>query len=213
MKKTFLALLIFAAFNSIEAQWNFNASMGLDFKSTPSLRDYINSGFSNPASLFASFKSAINFTGEADYTIKNNFQIGLEYSYQMDSYNTPLGSGGVYEVSYDNHRPTILAYYVIPGAGYQFKFGGGIGFRYASLNERIASNVNHTFSGFGFLLRALGNTMLGKNFYALVGADLRYDLLNQNANSNNMMVNKANGENINLNSISVGILLGVTFTF
>lgn len=213
MKRVFVFLLIFAAFGKLDAQWNFNASMGLDFKSTSSLRDYVNSGFSNPGDQFPSFKSAVNFSGEANYALKSNFQIGLEYCYQTDSYNAPLGTGGVYEVSYNNHRPTVLAYYVIPGEGYQFKFGGGIGYRYASLNERIISNVNHTFSGFGFLLRALGNTMLGKNFYALVGADLRYDVLAQSTGSSNMMVNKTNGENVNLNSISVGILLGVTFTF
>ncbi|MEW5843307.1 MAG: hypothetical protein AB1775_08595 [Bacteroidota bacterium] len=211
MKKIFFLFLILLSFKSLEAQWELNASMGMDFKSVPSLRDYINSGFSNPGDQFASFKSAVNFSGEADYGLKPNFQIGFEYSYQIDSYNTPLGSGGVYELSYSNHRPTVMAYYVIPGPGYQFKFGGGAGYRYASLNERIVSSTNHSFSGFGLVLRALGNTMLGKNFYALVGFDLRYDVLSQNSNSN-MIINRTNGENVNLNSVSVGVLLGITFT-
>lgn len=211
MKRIFFLFLILLSFKSLDAQWDFNASMGMDFKSVPSLRDYINSGFSNPGNQFASFKSTVNFSGEADYRLKPNFQIGFEYSYQTDSYNTPHGSGGVYELSYSNHRPTVMAYYIIPGLGYQFKFGGGAGYRYASLNERIVSNTNHSFSGFGLVLRALGNTMLGKNFYALVGFDLRYDILGQNSNSN-MIINQTNDENVNLNSVSVGVLLGITFT-
>jgi len=213
MKKILFMFLIVPGFNSLNAQWDLNASMGMDFKSVPSLRDYINSGFSNPGNQFASFKSAINFSGEAGYKLKSNFQVGFEYSYQIDSYNTPLGSGGVYELSYAIHRPTVMAYYVIPGSGYQFKFGGGVGYRYALLNERIATNINYSFSGFGLLLRALGNTMLGKNFYALVGFDLRYDVISQNSNSNGKIVNFTNGENVNLNSVSVGVLLGITFTF
>ncbi len=212
MKKILFMFLVLFSFKSIEAQWDLNASMGMDFKSIPSLRDYINSGFSTPGNQFASFKSAVNFSGEVDYILKPNFQIGFEYSYQTDSYNAPLGSGGVYELAYNTHRPTILAYYVIPGSGYQFKLGGGAGYRFTSLNERIVSNINHSFSGFGLLLRALGNTMLGKNLYALVGVDLRYDVLSQTVNANNIIVNNATGEKVNLNSISVGILLGITFT-
>lgn len=212
MKKLLLFVMIFLSAKCISAQWDLSASMGMDFKSIPSLRDYVNSGFSNPGDQFASFKSAVNFSGEADYRLRPNFHIGVEYSYQTDSYNTSLGSGGVYEISYSNHRPTVLAYYVIPGEGYQFKFGGGIGYRYVSLDERIVSSTNHSFSGFGILLRALGNTLLSKNFYALIGFDLRYDVISQNSNSNNALINLTNGEKVNLNSVSVGIQLGITYT-
>ena len=42
---------------------------------------------------------------------------------------------GRYELSYSVLMPTIINYYVIDGQGYNFKFGGGLGLRFASINE------------------------------------------------------------------------------
>src|SRR4030042_4153814 len=105
MKKAILSVLFLIPLANISAQWNFSLSMGLDFKSTPSFRDYINTNFAPSAEQLSSFTSSINFTGEVNYCITKNFQFGMEYSLLIDSYNTPVGPGGIYRISYEHHRP------------------------------------------------------------------------------------------------------------
>lgn len=211
MKKFFIVIIFLFSLGNVSAQWDLSFSMGFDFKSSPSFRDYINYSFASPGNQIASFKSAISFSGEADYKIAESFALGLEYNLSLDSYNTPFGIGGIYEISYNMHRPSILTYYVIPGEGYQLKLGGGVGPRFTSLSERIIDTENYNSSGVGFVLKAEGNTMFSKNFYALIGANFRYDLSGDLSNPNASIINKTTQEKMNLNSISFGIYLGVTF--
>ena len=212
MKRIMILFFVLASLGKVSAQWDLNFVMGLDFKSLPSFRDYVNSSYALPGSQIATFKSSVGFSTEADYKIHENFAIGIEYNLQIDSYTSSYSNGGVYEISYNQHRPSIVAYYVFPGNGYQFKFGGGLGYRYVALSERVSTSTNYNASGVGFLLRAIGNTLLSKDFYALIGVDLRYDLPGRVSNGNEYLINNATGEKLNLNSISVGIYLGITLT-
>lgn len=167
-----LILILFVFSSSAFAQWDFSASMGLDFKSMPSFRDYVNINFATANNQISSFKSAVSFSTEIDYKIAQNFALGVEYNLQLDSY---LGSLSNYEISYGLHRPSLMAYYIIPGFGYQFKLGGGLGYRYALLKEKIITKTDYTSSGYGLVLKAEGNTILANHFYALIGGNLRYD--------------------------------------
>ncbi|KAF0152959.1 MAG: hypothetical protein FD143_636 [Ignavibacteria bacterium] len=210
MKKCLAILVTIFLSSTSFAQWDFSASMGLDFKSMPNFRDYVNVNFASANNQISSFKSAVAFSTELDYKVAKNFAVGFEYNLQLDSY---LGSLSNYEISYGLHRPSLMAYYLIPGAGYQFKLGGGLGYRYALLREKIITRTDYVSSGIGLLLKAEGNTLLANNFYALIGGNLRYDNTGELANGSQNIINKSNGEKLNLNSISVGIYLGVTFTF
>jgi hypothetical protein len=212
MKKIVL-LNIFLLSTQLFAQWDFSASMGLDFKSSPTLKDYINLYFAKGSNQIASFKSSVSFSTEVDFKPISSFALGFEYNLQIDSYSAPAGAGGIYDISYSVHRPSIIGYYVIPGQGYQFKFGGGLGYRYASLREKIYSSIDYTATGFGVILKAEGNTLLSKNLYALIGGSLRYDSIGDLSDGSNKITNNSTGENVNLNAISLGIYLGLTFTF
>ncbi len=212
MKRIMILFFVLTSIGKVNAQWDLNFAMGLDFKSSPSFRDYVNSSYASQGNQVTSFKSSVGFSTEVDYKIHENFALGVEYNLQIDSYTAPSGNGGVYEISYNEHRPSIIAYYVLPGNGYQFKFGGGLGYRYVALNERVNISTNYNASGIGFLLRAIGNTLLSKGFYALIGTDLRYDLPGELSNGSKTLINNANGEKLNLNSISIGIYLGITLT-
>lgn len=210
MKKYIFLLLTITATTNLFAQWDVSASMGLDFKSMPTFRDYINMNFSSANNQISSFKSAVAFGAEADYKLSKNFALGAEYNLQIDSYN---GAGSTYEISYSFHRPSLIAYYIIPGVGYQFKLGGGVGYRSVSLSERIITETKYSASGFGLVLKAEGNTMLANHFYALIGGNFRYDSTGDVANGSQNIVNRSTGDKLNLNSISFGIYLGITFTF
>lgn len=210
MKKYFLIIHLLVITSISFSQWDVSASMGLDFKSIPSFRDYVNVNFATVNNQISSFKSTVAFGTEVDYKVDKNLAIGLEYNLQLDSYN---GSQNNYEISYRVHRPSLIAYYIIPGAGYQFKFGSGIGYRYATIEEKIFSVTSYSSHGFGLVLKAVGNTILANNFYALIGGNIRYDHTGELANGTQSIINKSSGEKLNLNSISFGIYLGVTFTF
>lgn len=213
MKKLFF--LFFVIPFLVYAQWDFEVAMGLDFKSTPSYRDYVNSNFSQYGKKLSSFSSAVNFSCEINYRIAGNFQFGSELSYLIDSYNAPIGAGGIYEISYNFIRPSIVAYYVVKGIGYKFKFGGGLGPRFILLTEDNISKVDYSATGFGALIKAEGNTLLSDNLYAVIGFDLRFDYTNELKDkvNQNKIINFYNGKAVNMTSLSAGIKLGISYIF
>ena len=200
----------------IYPQISLRGGMGINFISTPSLRDYLNvSQFAPVDNQVATFNTAINFSGEVDFRAANNYEIGMEFAYLYNSF-TFSPDGGRYELSYSVLMPSILNYYVIDGQGYNFKFGGGLGLRFASISELqqfTSSSNNYSSLGFGILLRALGNTALGSNVYANITGDMRYDLNGTPKNNGNAIINRSLSNNVNLNSFSVGLSLGITYIF
>jgi hypothetical protein len=215
MKKSALFLIIICISQIIFPQVSVRAGMGINFVSTPSLRDYLNDSHLAPVNdQIPAFNTAIIFSGEVDVRASGKYEIGLEMAYLYNSY-TFSPTGGRYELSYSILMPSILNYYVIDGQGYNFKFGGGLGLRLASLNqlpEYTQNSNNYSSVGFGILLRALGNTALGGNVYANITGDLRYDLNGTPKNNGNAVQNSTLGS-VNLNSLSLGLSLGITYIF
>ncbi len=112
--------------------------------------------------------------------------------------------------------PSVLNYYVLNGNGYNFKFGGGAGIRFLSLNESLpgtGSTVNYSSTGFGLILRAEGNTAIAQNVYAHIAADVRYDLNGEPKNNSKNLYNRVLKENVNFSSLSFGIRLGISYQF
>ena len=215
--KKFVVLLIFMCINQmVFSQISLRGGMGINFVSAPSLKDYLNvSQFAPQDNQVASFSTAINFSGEVDFRAAANYDLGLEVAYLYNSFNFSPG-GGRYILSYGVLMPTIVNYYVLDGVGYNFKFGGGLGLRLASLNETLpfSSNSNNYSSvGFGILLRAMGNTALGSNVYANIMGDIRFDLNGTPKNNGNALLDKGLNSNVNLNSLSVSVSLGITYIF
>src|ERR1017187_10556381 len=201
--KKFIALLIFISINQmVFPQISLRGGMGINFISTPTLRDYLNDGHFAPINnQVATFNTAINFSGEMDFRAAKNYELGVEVAYLYNSF-TFSPNGGRYELSYGVVMPTIVNYYVIDGQGYNFKFGGGLGIRFASINELLPFNSNsnsYSSTGFGILLRALGNTSLGGNVYANITGDIRYDINGTPKNNGNPIKNTVLGNNVNLN--------------
>jgi hypothetical protein len=205
--------LIIFGFNTANAQYSIRASMGIDLANTPSLNDYINQTFPVGSEPVDDFNTAINFSGEFDYAFTNTFQAGLEVSYIFTSY-TFIDELGKYELGYGILAPSLLAYYVFGGNGYNFKFGGGFGIRFVDVNILFPGTIeaiNYSSIGYGFILRAEGNTLLGGNFYANIGGDIKYDV-NGYPESGNADLDKQ-FNNVSLNSLAVGLRLGVSYIF
>jgi hypothetical protein len=216
MKKIVLPFVLFALNVNIFAQIEIKGSMGINFLSIPSLQDYINQNFAPSNSQLATFNSAVIFCGEVGTFLSEDFEISLELPYQIYSYTENIGLGQ-YELAYNLIPPSVLAYYVISGNGYNFKFGGGAGPRFVSVTEKKkwqGSEVSFSSIGFGGLIRIEGNTVLSSNVYANVGIDLRYDVNGEPENSNgNKLPNVVQNELVNFNTFSVGLRLGISYLF
>jgi hypothetical protein len=216
MKKfTLLSIFIFVN-QMVFPQVSLRGGMGINFINIPSVRDYLNfSRFAPSDNQVATFNTAINFSGEVDFRAAENYELGVELAYLYNSF-TFSPNGGTYELSYTVLMPSVTSYYVIDGQGYNFKFGGGLGIRFASINElqEFTSNSNNYSSvGFGILLRALGNTALGGNVYANITGDIRYDLNGMPKNDGNPIKNTISRSSVNLNYLSLGLSLGITYIF
>lgn len=213
MKYIALIFLMALTFSNSYSQVSLRGGMGVDYVNTPSLYQYFNENFSQTGSQLGSFGASVNFSAEGDYTISNNYEIGLDIAYRIYSYNNNYNLG-TYDLSYHNLMPTIVNYYVINGGGYQFKFGGGVGARFLSVDESLpgsGSTQTYTSTGFGFLIRATGNTQISSSLYANVHLDVRYDINGKPKNNGFNLYNGVDKTNVNFNSFSVGVGLGLTY--
>ncbi len=210
MKYLFTIITVVLIGSQVSAQHEARLGMGINFGSTPSLKDYVNqvAGYEE----MTSFSSSVIFSGEYDYAVSNTYDIGLEVAYLLSS--VTFSTYGTYDFSYHVIMPTVTSYYVIRGQGYNFKFGGGVGIRLVSADESFPSSpsaINFTSTGFGFLLRAAGNTRLSDQFYVNILGDLRYDL---NGDLKGWEAHHSSDYNqVNLNTFSAGVSLGITYMF
>jgi len=211
MKKIILVLLVFFVTKSVSAQVDIAGGMGISFLTNSSLSDYFDAFFPSEDKQ-PTFSSTAEFYLEADFDISSTFQLGVEDVYTLYSYNTSVYFSN-YELEYGHHKPSLLAYYVISGEGYKFKFGGGAGIRIVDLSERIIITEDYSTVGFGFLLRAQGHTKLGGNFYANVGGTMRFDFPGEPSNGERTLHNNNINENVNINSFSVSVDIGVSYFF
>ncbi|MDA3860332.1 MAG: hypothetical protein PF445_03815 [Melioribacteraceae bacterium] len=204
MKNVFMIILFIFASKSINAQVDIVGGMGISFVYAPSLIDYVD--LRTPGDEIPAFSSTAEFYGEVDYSISDKYQLGLEYVYTLFDFSSTYA--GNYTLSYAHHKPSILAYYVISGEGYKFKFGAGAGLRIVNLTENIYVDENLDAFGFGLLARVQGHTKLSDNVYANIGSTLRTDFPGTPSHDNIEF-----HDNTNLNSFSVSVNLGISYFF
>jgi hypothetical protein len=209
MKKVLVLLFIFSI--SVRAQIDVVAGMGISFVAAPSLNDYLNFNFPVEEEI-STFSSTGEFYGEVDYTLAPTFQLGIEYVFSLYGFTSAI-SGLNYELNYVHHKPSLLAYYVISGNGYKFKFGGGVGMRFVDLSEKKIITEDFSTNGFGVLARIQGHTKLGGSFYANIGGTARYDLPGEPKDGDKELFNVVTNETVNLNSFSVSVDIGVSYFF
>lgn len=215
MKKVLL-FISFVLFTNINfAQTEFKATMGIDLISLPSVQDYINLHYAPLDDQLGAFNTVAIFSAEFGYFFQEKFEMSIEVPYQIYSYNTNVAGAGQYDLYYDELLPSVMAYYVISGIGYNFKFGGGIGPRFTFVTEEKkwqGTKDDYSSIGFGGLLRIEANTALSENLFANIGGDLRYDINGDPENENgNTLYNNVENEKVNFNSFSLGLKLGFSY--
>lgn len=213
MRKFIVGIILLLSNSSITAQVELKGVMGIYFLSSPSLQDYLNQNFAPSNDQLGSFVSSVIFAGEGGLFVYPNFETTLEVAYQIYSYTTS-GDGGKYDLAYNNLMPSLFGYYVVMGNGYNFKFGSGIGLRLARIDQSLpATGITSTYNstGYGFIGRIEGNTLLGDDFYANIGVDIRYDVVGEPENNGKPLRNNVQNENVNFNTLAIGVRLGITY--
>lgn len=214
MKIRFLMIFFLLASFSMAQNSELTATMGIDFMSTPSFRDYINQNYT-PDEEMRDFNSAVQFTLKYGRMLSSDFMLAGEISYQIYSYNT-FFSLGQYDISTGNVMPSLLAYYVLSGDGFNFKLGAGGGLRLIYINEKLpgdANSIDYLATGFGLMLRGEGTTRIDGNLHAHIGADIRYDSAgNPKKQSDGLSVNQS-FEQVEFNSLIIGVRLGLSYYF
>lgn len=203
MKKYFVLICLLV--NSLLlAQFDLSAGMGLNFFSAPDLKDYINSNFASSENV-ASFNTSADFFGELGYNLNEKYQISFDYTFNIYSFNSTFVSG-VYNLQLNQHKPTILFYFVKAGEGYKIKLGAGLGLRYVKADEELYGTfTGYSSTGYGLMLKAQGDTKLGGNFYALISGEIRYDAPGE--------INTLSGGSFIVNSFGVALKLGTVYYF
>jgi hypothetical protein len=214
MKKIVISLVVvfISAFSFGQTENEVRASMGIDFVSIPSLKEYIDQ---LPYEELTDFNAAVNFSGSYGRMLSESYQLQAELGYLLYSF-TSSGLDGQYDLTYSLIMPSILNYYVLIGKGYNFKFGGGVGVRFLSVDESLpgtGTSENYSAVGYGFILRAEGNTAIAENVFAHIAADVRYDVNGEPENNGENLYNVVYKENVNFNSLSFGIRLGISYQF
>ncbi|MBU0473155.1 MAG: hypothetical protein KKF62_03210 [Bacteroidetes bacterium] len=202
-KNIWLSILFLIISRPLFAQIDIAAGMGISFVYAPSLNSYLEMRADDGINTFL---STAEFFGEVDYSISEKYQIGFEYVYTLFDFASSYA--GNYSLSYNHHKPSVLGYYVISGNGYKFKLGFGTGMRIINLTEDISIKESYDVIGIGFLFKAQGHTKLGEKFYANIGTSLRTDFTGSPTNKFGSF-----HEDININSISISVNLGITYSF
>ena len=218
MKKISVLIVFLLLVDTTFSQTELKGVMGINFHSIPSMQDYINqSGIASSDNQVGSFVSAVIFAGEGGLFINHSFELTVEAAYEIYSFTDVKFDTGKDELAFNNFMPSVLGYYVIKGEGYNFKFGGGAGVRFLSVNETLKGKVaatNYSSTGFGTILRAEGNTLLGGNVFANIGFEIRYDINGEPQDNQGVYIkNSVLEENVNFNAFSTGVRLGITYIF
>ncbi|HED08204.1 MAG TPA: hypothetical protein ENI57_08830 [Ignavibacteria bacterium] len=215
MKKLLIVYFLLLFGSTSFSQYSIRTGLGIELKNTSSFYDYINQNFAPANGQLKNFNTTVNFSAEIDRTINDNFDVGVEMAYGLYSFNYQYNLG-LYKISTNNFMPSLLAYYVLSGKGYNFKFGGGAGLRFINVDELLPGTptaTTYSSTGVGFIIRGMGNTQVGKNLYANITADLRFDLNNDVSNGGKKLFNPALNKNVKFNSFSAGLTLGITYLF
>lgn len=213
MRKLFFIIISVWLIGIADAQWDVSAGMGVDITYSPALTDYIST--LPTIDKINSYNITAEFSAAGATYISPDWQLGAEYAMSLFSFNSVYSEGatGTYTLEYTAFKPSLLLFYVVSGKGYFFKLGGGAGYRYYDVTEKISSAIDYKTSGFGLVLRIEGHTLLSGNFYAMIGGDLRQDFPGQPSNGDKYLYDYVSNDKVNLNTFSAGLKIGISYFF
>ena len=194
-----------------------SAGLGINAHNAVAITDYINAITQpTPDQRIDDFGSAVEFYVMPELQIAEEWSVGLEYALLLKSHSLiSQAGGGNTEIGYSIHMPTAIVHYLIAGEGYWLKLGGGIGFHYGLLQQRLfggTQQTDFTASGAGVKIEAVGNTRFDDSFYASIGVDVRWGFGGSFNNPDQGEAQFAT-TTARMEFFNVGLKLGVAFLF
>ena len=215
-----LFLLVIFSFHNANAQgFSANAGIGLEYFNSPSLSQYLN--YASPGSTTpGAYMSAVQFVVGGEYPITSNWSLGLEYGYITKSVSNN-SSPGSQQIDFSYSLPSLTLRKLIAGEGYYLKFGGGIGYHFATLTRSdpfSGQSLEYSAHGLGLKIDALLDTKLGDRLYARVNAEARAEFTGDLKSSNGSQLtyidyNTTESRPVDMYLSGVGIAFGLVYYF
>jgi hypothetical protein len=188
--------------------------MGVKLAADPTLVDYLNT-LADPSQRVNDFATDIEFFGGVEFPVTNEWGGALEYSYLFKSYTLPTSNAGTTTLFYNVHMPTAMVQYVIPGAGYFVKFGGGMGYHVGSIsqtNSLYGTDSTYTARGVGIKAEAVGQTAFDEHLFGYISGDMRWEFMGRakNAAGNEL---RYSDRAASLSMFIVGVDFGLIYYF
>jgi hypothetical protein len=225
LKRAIIVLLLIFSANSIvysqgskidsakyKKQVYFSFGMGISMSTTPSLNDYLIHYIPfNTKDSVKTFSVGLEFFGGVEMQFSRRFSLKLDYSYffKGNTYNYPPF---IYDISFQIHQPVLMAFYIIPGKGFQLKLGGGIGYSFARLSNTVSgSEIIYHSRGPGFKTEFVFDAQLSKRLGSyLSGFVMGNSLGNLKDSNDNILQDPLTKANVNLNDFGLGLRLGMS---
>lgn len=209
----FLFTLAHEASDVYAQDFSLSAGFGLSYYNTPSLVHYLN--FLGATNITAgSFTSGAEFFVRADYLIGSGWSVGGEFAYLSQNYTTNYGK----QLNYSYTLPSLTIHKLFYGDGFFMKYGGGIGYHFASLNVPVVPDgtIGYFSKGLGIKADVSVDTKLGTNLYALIGIQVQEEFLGNLTGSSGQQLQYNDNYGIhpiNMFLSGVGIFLGLSYYF
>ncbi|MGA7159732.1 MAG: hypothetical protein WBZ48_01940 [Bacteroidota bacterium] len=188
--------------------------MGVSLATAPGLVNYLNT-LADPSQQISGFGTNIEFFGGTEFPLSIDWGGALEYSYFFKSYTIPTSFAGTYSIFYNINMPTAMVHYVMSGKGYFLKFGGGIGYHTASLEQKwsyYGTDSTYSTHGIGLKAQAVGETAFDDHLYGYISGNMRWELLGELKNNNGTVLQNQ-GKIASLSMFVVGLSFGVIYYF
>jgi hypothetical protein len=152
-----------------------------------------------------------------EFHLSRDISLKIEYAYLLNTHSItdPL-SGGTIDFSYGVHMPSVIVQYMIIGEqGYFLKFGGGVGYYFASCEQKFPSflgTMRSSAHGVGIKLDISGQTPLSDTVYLILGGCMRFSFVG-NYRGGVFDEPSALNRSVSMNFISVGATMGLVYYF
>ena len=192
---------------------SFYFGMGASVGNNSSLIDYISGDipFYNTIATseqLSNFSEGLEFFGGAEFQLSKNFSIKPQYSYFIKSFSVSQFSA--YDYSYYNHQPYIIFNYVAPQDYSFFKVGAGIGYIISKFTRKeFGSETQYSSSGIGLMTEGVLNLQISGNLGGYIGGYISQTINGDLEDDNGNKLTNVNGDNVNLNSLTIGLRLGI----
>lgn len=199
-----------------QSKFSVSGAMGLSFVNTPDVKNYLIYVTGLPDQV-NSFSSNLQLSLEGNYRVHPDLDISLLTDLVFSSNEFDVaGFGSRYKLNYLIIKPSLCAYKVYPGAGYQFRVGGGIGPRFLSVSETnpgFTSEVSFTKVGFGAVATFDAATALTDVAMVYLNGNLQYDVIGAPEHEGAALQRQDNKKNVTFNNFSAGVKIGILYQF